>query len=76
MRIKQHIKSLDMDNPMYLVYDKEYWMLLLQLYDLYSLVIKKRIVFLIEEQGCRNYFYKDMVLLPDCYIYNEFQYKY
>ncbi len=69
-------KILDLDSPMYLIYDKEYWMLFVQLYDLYQLIVKKRIVFLIDEQSCRNYFYKDMIWIPDCFIYNRFQCKY
>lgn len=61
--IQEHF--MDMDVPMYLVFDKVFWMLFAQLYDLEPLLKKNRIVFLIGTQSVRNYFQEDMVLFPN-----------
>ncbi len=73
-RLKEHF--MGQDHPMYLLYDGTYWILLNQLYNLKQLIEKKRIVFLVDEQGCRNYLYNSWAFFPQVIIFNnKSQYK-
>ncbi|MGN0290387.1 MAG: hypothetical protein ACI4C5_00535, partial [Lachnospiraceae bacterium] len=56
---------MDMNIPMYLVYDKLYWILFLQLYDYEQLIDKKRIVFLVGESAFREYLSDTQVIMPN-----------
>lgn len=67
---------MDMDIPVYMVYDEDYWKLLIQLYDLEALLKKNRVVFLVGEESVREYFMEDGVLFPDGYILNGYEKKY
>ncbi len=64
---------LDMDLPVYAVFDEGYWQLFLRLYDMEGLLEKNRIVFLVGEQNVYEYLRGDMVIFPDVAFYNGFQ---
>lgn len=55
---------MDMEIPMYLVYDRVYWILFLQLYDLQELIGRGRIIFLVGTQSVEEYFGDTDHLLP------------
>lgn len=67
---------MDMNLPMYLVFDRDYWILFAQLYDIEPLLRKNRIVFLIGKQSVVDYLHEDMILFPYRYFYNGFQNEY
>lgn len=64
---------MDMNIPLYLVYDREYWLLFLQLYDLEQLITMERVVFLVGRQSVWQYFRESMVVFPQIYIDNSNQ---
>ena len=51
---------LDMNLPVYAVYDNKYWQLFICLYNIKDLLDKNRIVFLVGEQSVYEYFRGDM----------------
>ncbi len=63
---------LDMELPVYVVFDEKNWQLFLYLYDLKDLLKKNRIVFLVGKQGVYEYFREDMVIFPSIAYYNCF----
>lgn len=56
---------MDMNRPMYLVYDKLYWLLFLQLQDVTAFIESKRIVFLVGEKAFREYLSDTQVIMPN-----------
>lgn len=58
-------RFMNMELPLYLVFDREYWMLFAQLYDIEPLLQKNRIVILIGEHSFFDYFCKDRIGFPD-----------
>lgn len=56
---------MDMNVPMYLVYDKLYWILFLQLQDVTVFTERKRIVFLVGENAFREYLLDTQAAMPD-----------
>lgn len=67
---------MDANLPLYLVYDKAFWLLFLQLYDLHELLDKKRVVFLIGELSVDEYFSELFVLFPKKVVNNGFVHYY
>lgn len=63
---------LDMDLPVYAVFDDKYWHLFICLYDIKDLLNKNRIVFLVPERSMYEYFRGDMIAFPDVAYYNGF----
>ena len=63
---------LDMELPVYVVFDEKNWQLFLYLYDLKDLLKKNRIVFLVGKQGVYEYFREDMVIFPSIAYHNGF----
>lgn len=57
---------MDANIPMFLVYDRIFWILFLQLYDLQELMKRKRIVFLVGVQSVEEYFGREERILPTC----------
>lgn len=67
---------MDMNVPLYLVFDRIYWELVLQLYNLKELIEKERMVFLVGRNSLKCYLREEMVLLPKrMYINNESDYE-
>ncbi len=64
---------LDMDFPVYVVFDEEYWKLFLRLYNIEGLLKKNRIVLLVGERSVYGYFREDMVIFPSIAYYNGFR---
>ncbi len=56
---------MDMNIPMYLVYDRLYWILSLQLYDFSGLIDTGRIVFLIGQKVFCEYLLDTQVIMPN-----------
>ena len=56
---------LDINIPMYLVYDKLYWLLFLQLQDVTAFIESKRMVFLVGEKAFREYLSDTQVIMPN-----------
>ncbi len=67
---------LDMEIPLYLVFDRVYWELFLQLYDIKDLLKKNRIVCLVGEQALKGYFKEPMVMFPDWIFGDDFHGRY
>lgn len=67
---RMDIDFMDMDIPMYLVFDADYWILFLQLYDITELMKRNRIVFLIGKESVYSYLQEDQVVLPTCFCAN------
>ena len=63
---------MDMDLPIYLVFDRNYWMVFAQIYNLRKIIDKNRIVFLVGKDSLYNYLREDMVILPSRCYYNGF----
>ena len=64
---------MDMNLPLYLVYDQNYWGSFVQIYNLEELIGKKRIVFLVGEEEAYTYLKEDRVLPPSRFFYNTSQ---
>ena len=56
---------MDINIPMYLVYDKLYWLLFLQLQDVTAFIESKRMVFLVGEKAFREYLSDTQVIMPN-----------
>lgn len=56
---------LDINIPMYLVYDELYWLLFLQLQDVTAFIESKRMVFLVGEKAFREYLSDTQVIMPN-----------
>lgn len=56
---------MDMNIPMYLVFDKLYWLLFLQLQDIKVFIEVERIIFLVGEEVFREYFSDTQVIMPN-----------
>ncbi len=64
---------MDEDLPIYFFYDKDYWVIFMQLYDLEKLIRKNRVVFLVGKLALYRYLKEDMVLIPSIYCQNGFE---
>lgn len=67
------VEFMDADLPMYLVYDKDYWDVFVQIYDIKELISKNRVVFLVGEKDVYTYLKEEMVLHPNVFFYNAAQ---
>ncbi len=73
---QEGFKIVDSDLPMYMVYDRDYWTIFLQIYDIQGLLDKNRIVFLVGERSFYEYLKGRMVLLPTkCFFYGIQKYR-
>ena len=63
---------LDMNLPVYAVYDNKYWQLFICLYNIKDLLDKNRIVFLVGEQSVYEYFRGVMICFPKIEYFNGF----
>lgn len=61
---------MDEDIPLYLVFDRIYWELFVQLYDIEPFLSFKRIVFLIGRNSVYDYLLEDTALFPDKILSN------
>lgn len=66
-------KFMDLNLPIYLVYDRDYWEAFVQMYDMKELIEKNRVVFLVGEEEVYAYLKEDMVLYPNRFFYNTSQ---
>ncbi|MGN0349348.1 MAG: glycosyltransferase [Roseburia sp.] len=55
---------MDMNLPVYLVFDRIYWELFAQLYDIQTLLETKRVVFLVGIQSLQNWFSNMQTIFP------------
>lgn len=80
LRVEQMTRTqsafMDMENPYYLVYDYNFWKLVLQVCDLEVLTTSKRVVFLIGVNKLLEYFQDDMAIMPHHTIFCEGQKEY
>ncbi len=63
---------LDMNIPIYLVFDMDYWKIFLLLYSIENLIDLNRVVFLIDKTSLFNYLQEDEVMFPTRYYYNGY----
>ncbi len=63
-------KAINEETPIYFIYDKRYWEFVLQTVDLRLFLETNRVVFLIEEVSVKNFFDREMSVLP-YWIINE-----
>ncbi len=61
---------MDMNNPLYLAFDRTYWELFIQLYDIEQFFTFKRIVFLVGKNSAYDYLSEDTILLPSKIVLN------
>lgn len=74
--IKQKESLPNSEIPYYLVYDKNYWMLFVQIVDIKELLTEKRAVFLIGEQSFNVYFEDSFAMQPQIVKYCSISFDY
>ncbi len=70
---QKEYKLLNMDLPLYMVYDRNYWVMFLQLNDIKRLLEKNRLVFLVGERSFYEYLKESMVVYPSARYFYGFQ---
>lgn len=71
-RLKEEDKFMDLNIPLYFVYDKEVWKVFLQIWDVKKFIDTNRVIFLIGMKSLEHFFREDMVIFPKIICNQEY----